>query len=82
MASDLDSSGLLVEDAVQEPAEKPGKVQRGWVGMAVLAAGSALVGGLAAAWFYRKTLTLLRQAEESGHAGFKAASESGFEEDL
>ncbi|MGB7548791.1 MAG: hypothetical protein WBM14_13655 [Terracidiphilus sp.] len=31
--------------------------------MGVVAAASALAGGLAAAWFYRKTLARLRQAE-------------------
>ena len=35
----------------------------GWLKMGVVAAASALAGGLAAAWFYRKTLERLRQAE-------------------
>lgn len=42
------------------PATRPG-----WLKMGVLAAASALAGGLAAAWFYRKTLERLHQAE--GH---------------
>jgi len=33
--------------------------------MGAIAAASALAGGLAAAWFYRKTLTRLRQAEDN-----------------
>ena len=37
---------------------------RGWFRVGVLAATSALAGGLAAAWYYRKTLTRLRQAGE------------------
>ena len=35
----------------------------GWLKVGALAAASALAGGLAAAWFYRKTLARLRQAE-------------------
>lgn len=34
--------------------------------MAALAAASAAAGGLAVAWFYRKTLTHLREAADSG----------------
>ena len=41
---------------------------RGWFRVSVLAATSALAGGLAAAWYYRKTLIRLRQAGESNEA--------------
>jgi membrane associated rhomboid family serine protease len=34
-----------------------------WVKVGFVAAASALAGGLAAAWFYRKTLNRFRQAE-------------------
>jgi hypothetical protein len=34
-----------------------------WIKVRVIAAASALEGGLAAAWFYRNTLNKLRQAE-------------------
>ena len=34
-----------------------------WLKMGAVAAASALAGGLAAAWFYRKTLARLHQAE-------------------
>jgi len=34
-----------------------------WVKVGVIAAASALAGGMAAAWFYRKTLNTLRNAE-------------------
>jgi cytoskeletal protein RodZ len=37
----------------------------GWLKLGALAAVSALAGGLAAAWWYRKTLIKLRQADES-----------------
>ena len=32
-----------------------------------MAAASALAGGMVAAWWYRKTLARLREAEEDGH---------------
>jgi hypothetical protein len=38
----------------------------GWLKLGVVAAASVLAGGLAAAWWYRKTLKTLRQAEENG----------------
>jgi hypothetical protein len=38
----------------------------GWLKVGAVAAGSALVGGLLAAWWYRKTLSKLREAEEDG----------------
>lgn len=34
-----------------------------WIKLGAIAAASAIAGGLAAAWFYRKTLNSLRQAE-------------------
>ncbi len=43
----------------QDEIERPS----GWLHVGVLAAASALAGGLAAAWYYRKTLARLRQAE-------------------
>ena len=35
-----------------------------WLKVAAVAAATALAGGLAAAWWYRKTLSKLRQADE------------------
>jgi hypothetical protein len=35
----------------------------GWVKVGAVAAASALAGGLAATWFYRKTLTRLQNTE-------------------
>jgi hypothetical protein len=59
MASSLDSSNY------QESEEVPSK-PHGWVRMGTVAVGSALAGGLLAAWWYRKTLNQLRQADEEG----------------
>jgi hypothetical protein len=36
----------------------------GWIKVGSIAAASALAGGLAAAWFYRKTLSRLQNAEQ------------------
>ncbi|MGD0522749.1 MAG: hypothetical protein ABSA48_15945 [Terracidiphilus sp.] len=36
----------------------------GWLKLGVIAAASALAGGLAAAWWYRNTVKRLRQADE------------------
>jgi hypothetical protein len=37
----------------------------GWIKVGVIAAASALAGGLAAAWWYRKTLKTFRQTGET-----------------
>jgi membrane associated rhomboid family serine protease len=58
------------EDPTQEP-ETPG-----WFGVGLFAAASALVGGLAVAWYYRGTLRRLRQAEAL-EAGDLAANDDG-----
>jgi hypothetical protein len=57
MASDLDSANLS-----PEPEDIDGKSQ--WVKVGVVAAASAVAGGLAAAWWYRKTLARLQEAED------------------
>jgi len=57
MTSSLESKESPAINAAEAPA-------RSWPKLAVVAAASVLAGGLAAAWWYRKTLTRLRQAEE------------------
>jgi hypothetical protein len=57
MTSSLESENPPTSNTA-EPASA------GWVKLGVVAAASVLAGGLAAAWWYRKTLTRLRQAEE------------------
>jgi membrane associated rhomboid family serine protease len=57
MTNSLESSSSSKPQAeVGEPA--------GWFRVGIVAAASALAGGLLAAWWYRKTLKKLRQAEE------------------
>jgi hypothetical protein len=57
MTSSLESANSPTKNAA-EPAPP------GWLKLGVIAGASVLAGGLAAAWWYRKTLTRLRQAEE------------------
>jgi len=57
MASSLESEKSPASNAADGPAP-------GWLKLGVVAAASVFAGGLAAAWWYRKTLTRLRQAEE------------------
>ena len=46
------------------PTEVTNSVSSNWAKVGIAAAASALLGGLAAAWWYRKTLKTLRQTEE------------------
>jgi hypothetical protein len=47
-------------------AEKPSRpAGSGWFKLAAVAAASAFAGGLAAAWWHRKTLAKLRQTGEN-----------------
>jgi hypothetical protein len=60
MATTLESA--IYKHAAQQDLQKAGRTA-GWFRVGFLAAASALAGGLAAAWYYRKTLARLRQAE-------------------
>jgi hypothetical protein len=62
MTSNLESetseeSKISARQAERVPAAN------GWLKVGSIAAASAVLGGLAAAWFYRKTLSRLREAE-------------------
>jgi hypothetical protein len=57
MASSLESENSPISNAAEPPPP-------GWLKLGVVAVASVLAGGLAAAWWYRKTLIGLRQAEE------------------
>ncbi len=82
MVSDFDSAGSTSKEVSYGDTGTAKEPQRGWLKMGVVAATSALAGGLAAAWFYRKTLAQLRQAESNGHNPAIKASESDSEEDF
>jgi hypothetical protein len=55
-----------LESATSSSKIKDHPQDSGWLKVSAVAAASALLGGLAAAWFYRKTLHKLRQAESHG----------------
>jgi hypothetical protein len=75
MANSLESSEFPVSDvAAAQPAD--------WLKVGVVAAGSALAGGLLAAWWYRRTLIKLRlAAEDSQHPDFGIPLENTADED-
>ena len=81
MASALDSSSSATLEANPEGASSKAPPDRGWLKVGLIAGASALAGGLAAAWFYRKTLAQLRQGEHSQDSEVKSSA-SGFEEDF
>jgi hypothetical protein len=64
----------LYKQNLEAVASGDGIRPRGWFHMSVVAAASALAGGVAAAWYYRKTLTQLRQAEGLPQSGPYAAT--------
>jgi hypothetical protein len=63
MTSNLKSS---VSDGAghETNSERRESAPHGWLKVGAVAAASAVLGGLAAAWFYRKTLSQLREAED------------------
>lgn len=54
-----------LELATSNTPKSAGTLPVGWFKLGAIATVSALAGGLAAAWWYRKTLTKLRQVEEN-----------------
>jgi|HubBroStandDraft_2_1064218.scaffolds.fasta_scaffold1101508_1 hypothetical protein len=61
---DNEANSLESLASLQEKTPEPSP--KAWIKVGAIAAASALVGGLAAAWFYRKTLNTLREAESAG----------------
>jgi hypothetical protein len=53
-----------LESSNSSEPEAESRESAGWFRVGAVAAGSALAGGLLAAWWYRKTLKKLREAEE------------------
>ncbi len=60
MSTDLESASL-------DPSPERGEERTQWVKVGLVAVTSALAGGLAAAWWYRKTLSRLQEAEEASN---------------
>jgi hypothetical protein len=68
MSSDLDSESLA-------PDAGPIAGRPQWVKVGAVALASALAGGLAAAWWYKKTLSRLQEAEEAEDTNFRILDE-------
>ena len=62
---------------------KPADASRpsSWLKVGLFAAASALAGGMAAAWYYRKTLTRLRQAENEAPAAEFSVADDDLDEE-
>jgi hypothetical protein len=72
MVSDLESSNSSSDQPEPAPAGEARSAVRGWLKMGAIAAASALAGGLAVAWVYRRTLNQLREDGNSSPApGFR-----------
>ena len=64
---------------VYAPPAADAAVSSSWLKLGVLTAASALAGGLAAAWWYRKTLARLRETGETDqnpHFGIRVGDPS------
>jgi hypothetical protein len=73
MANSLESSGSFGSEAGADPS-------LGRLRIGMIAAASVLAGGLVAAWWYRETLSKLRQAEvdaQNPHFGIPADNSTG-----
>lgn len=85
MPNTLKSSSSEPEslDGTDGPAAPAlGGAPRGWLGVGTIAAASAVLGGLAAAWFYRKTLSRLREAGDDTPDSIPNITENETEEDF
>ena len=60
------SDTTQLESATFSPEDEGGPGLPAWLKVGTIAAASALAGGLAAAWYYRKTLKSLQEAESDG----------------
>ena len=81
MTNNLKSSVSPVEDHPEQPDSR-NPAPHSWLKVGAVAAASAVLGGLAAAWFYRKTLSQLREAETRISPLQSAATEDESEEDF
>ncbi|MGA7859160.1 MAG: hypothetical protein WCA11_14590 [Terracidiphilus sp.] len=64
--NDATPIATALESSASSPQARGATPPSGWLKVGVVAAASALAGGLAAAWYYRKTLAQLRQSDGHG----------------
>jgi hypothetical protein len=73
---------MCLESSTSTTSQAADTRTSGWLKLGLIAAASALAGGLAAAWWYRNTLSKLNQAETSvsdpdcGTPGYDPSDES------
>ena len=77
---DQDPTSLESSNSDENPESKT--PISSWIRVGTIAAVTALAGGLAAAWFYRKTLNRFRQAESEGENSDFGRKEPGTESDM
>lgn len=67
MSSELPATeeDISLDSASYESDSQSSERLPGWIKVSAIAAASAVVGGLAAAWYYRRTLSRLRQADQN-----------------
>ncbi|MBS1802228.1 MAG: hypothetical protein JST28_02615 [Acidobacteria bacterium] len=85
MPNTLKSSSSELEPlagAAEAPPSVGGASAQGWLRLGAVAAASAVLGGLAAAWFYRKTLSQLREAGHEIPDSLPDITENETEEDF
>ncbi len=61
----LTEEDVILDSAIYDSDSQSSERLPGWIKVSAIAATSALVGGLAAAWYYRRTLSRLRQADQN-----------------
>ena len=71
-----------LESSISSPEKNPALAPKAWIKVGAIAAASALAGGLAVAWFYRKTLNTLREAESAGEDTEFGISDSETDSDI
>jgi hypothetical protein len=70
-----------LKSLISSPAQAPISPPPGWLKLGIVAAASVLAGGVAAAWWYRKTLIQLRQTEEKpGNSHFGISGDDSEDE--
>ena len=70
-------------DSTTSPSEQPGAPHSaGWARVGLIAVTSLFLGGVATAWWYRKTLIRLRQAAETtANPQFGNSQKTAFEDE-
>jgi hypothetical protein len=81
-AKDLSDMKNTLESASFPTSQRAAVAPSRWLKLGVVAAASAFAGGLAAAWWYRKTLTKLRDAEQDHSDSHFEISEDNPADDL